>query len=352
MSNASLLATVEQLQESYTQQHRALKTLLGAFKNTGSTLGKVNRALRDYVAQLPDAPPESVEGAQQAFAGLQLKDEILDPVSADLRREVKLVSALETALKDAANALRGEAVDVVRLGHAVAALQARAPQTADAGLHELLPPLQTELQEAERTLGETFGEALRHAASAQGLVLDGRPPRFAIGRFEITANFPARAAAISYGKEQVVKRVPLSVDALLKAYQREAKSITGRNEDGQRWIELLYQAWLNVRRKKEITGNRVNLVDCYLELIFLRQGRAFRVAPSRSTMAEYSRAQFAYDFVEFVERQRLHFNGQRAHVYASTKSQTDSAERSIWIVEGATPFEGRYISDVTFSNEA
>ena len=79
MSNASLLDSGEQIQESYTQQHRALKTLLGAFKNTSSALGKANRALRDYVAQIPVAPPESVEGAQQALSGLQLKDEILDP---------------------------------------------------------------------------------------------------------------------------------------------------------------------------------------------------------------------------------------------------------------------------------
>lgn len=351
MPNEALLTDVERLQEVYAQRQRALKNLLGAFKNTGSALGKANRTLRDYVT-VAVAATENVGAAQQAFTDLRLKDDVLDPLSADLRREIKLVATIETALKDAATALRGESVDVVRLSQALQILQARAPQSADSVLLEMLPPLSSALSEAEHVLSMAFGESLLHALAAQGLELKGRPPRFELGRFEITANFAGRAATISYGKEVVNKRVALSVDAVIKAYQREAKLITGRSEDGQRWIEQLYQAWNSVRLKREIRGERVNLVECYLEMIQLRQSKAYRIAPSRSTYTEYSRAQFAYDFVEFVERQRLSYNGVRAHVFASTKSQTDTPERSIFMVEGENPFEGRYISDVAFSKEA
>lgn len=351
MQNEALLTDVEQLQETYTQRQRALKNLMGAFKNTGSALGKANRSLRDYVT-VAVSPTENINAAQQALTDLRLKDEVLDPVSADLRREVKLVAAIETALKDAANALRGESVDVVRLSQAMQTLQSRAPQSGDTTLQELLQPLSAELSEAERVLSMAFGESLLHALAAQGLELKGRPPRFELGRFEITANFAGRAAVISYGKEVVNKRVALSVDAVIKAYQREAKSITGRSEDGQRWIEQLYQAWNFVRRKREISGERVNLVDCYLEMLNLRQSKAYRIAPSRSTFTEYTRAQFAYDFVDFVGRQRLSYNGWRAQVWASAKSQTDTPERSIFMVEGEHSFDGRYISDVAFSKGA
>lgn len=350
MQNEALLTDVEGLQEAYTQRQRALKNLLGAFKNTGSALGKANRTLRDYVT-VAVAPTENVGAAQQALTDLRLKDDVLDPLSAELRREIKLVATIETALKDAANALRGESVDVVRLSQALQTLQARAPQSGDSALQELLPPLSSALSEAEHVLSMAFGESLRHALAAQGLELKGRPPRFELGRFEIAANFSGRAATISYGKEIVNKRVALSVDAVIKAYQREVRLITGRSEDGQRWLEQLYQAWNYVRLKREIRGERVNLVDCYIEMIQLRQSKAFRIAPSRSTFSEYSRAQFAYDFFEFVERQRLSYNGWRARVHESTKSQTDVPERSIFMVEGESPFQGRFMSDITFSEE-
>src|SRR3954464_4052222 len=105
MQNSSLLTAVEDVQETYTQRLRTLKNLLGAFKNTSSALGKANRTLRDYVTLAPTTT-ETAETAQQTFASLRLKDEVLDPMSAELRRELKLTGDIDTALKDAANALR------------------------------------------------------------------------------------------------------------------------------------------------------------------------------------------------------------------------------------------------------
>ena len=76
---------------------------------------------------------------------------------------------------------------------------------------------------AQRALGDTFGLALRHALAAQGIELGGRPPRFEIGRFELVANFVSRTATLSYGKELVLKRVPLSVEAAIKAWAADPR---------------------------------------------------------------------------------------------------------------------------------
>jgi hypothetical protein len=351
MQHPSILTAAEELQETYSQRLRTIKNLLSTLKNTSGALSKANRSLREYIA-VATTPAQTATLAQQSFSDLRLKDEVLDPLSGDLRREQKAVTAVEAALKDAASALRAESVDVIRLSRALQALQARGQQSEDNALQELVPQLSAELDEAERELSLTFGEALRDTLAPLGIELKGRPPRFEIGRFELATNFAGRAATLSYGKELVNKRVPLSVDAVIKTYQRENKAITGRNEDGRRWIEQLYQAWLNVRRKREIIGDRVNLVETYGEMVIIRQSRAFRIAPSRSTMSDYTRAQFSYDFVEFVERQQLSHNGWHPRLHASTKSQTDTPERSIWVVEGSGPFEGRYISDLTFSKES
>ena len=156
------------------------------------------------------------------------------------------MTSLAGALKDAAAALRGDSVDVIKLGHAYVVLQSAKIQ--DAALTALLPDVGQELEQAQYALGDTFGQALRAALAEQGIAIGGRPPRFEVGRFEIAANFVSRGASISYGKDVVVKRAPLSVEAVLKAYPREAKAIMGRNEDGARWVEQFYQAWENARR--------------------------------------------------------------------------------------------------------
>jgi hypothetical protein len=349
MPNDALINQIEQVRESYSQRQRATNSLLSALKGTTSALAKVTRTLNDYAEQSSNGQSAALTQAQQTFGTLRLKDDAIDPLLPDLRREVKTLTKLVGALRDAQAALRGDSVDVVKLGHAHAALQVS--NVDDPALHALLPDLEQELQQAQRTLGETFGQALRTAVAGLGLELGGRPPRFELGRFEISADFVSRSAAINYGKILVVKRVPLSVEAVIKAYQREAKAITGRNEDGARWIEQFYTAWNLARRKRDRADGRANIVDCFYELVLLRQNRAFRNTPSKASFVDYSRAQFAYDFSLFADQQRRAYQGQRVFGHTATKSQAESADKSIWIVEGDSPHAGRYIADVAFVKE-
>jgi hypothetical protein len=338
MPNEALIEALEQLRDTYSQRQKATNGLLTALKGTNTALNKANRTLRDYADQNPNRNNAAISQAQDVFGALRLKEEAIDPLLPDLRREVKALTKLVAALRDALAAMRGEIVDVVKLGHSYDALQVA--KIHDPALVALLPELEQELQRGQITLGETFGVALRHALAEQGLELGGRPPRFEIGPFEVDANFVNRTATLSYGKNLISKRTPLSIEAILKAYQRETKAIMGRNEDGSRWIEQLYTAWETVRRKRGMSEPRANIVECYIEMVLLRQPRIFRSAPSKHSFTDYSRAQFAYDFFQFTNEQPAEYKGLRAFGLSATKSQTDSAERSIWIVEGDTHTTG------------
>lgn len=348
MPDAALIGAVEELRESYAQRRRLTANLLAALKGVTGALGKAGKSLRDY----SERAPGGADGAARALESLtaaRLREETIDPLLPGLRREAKLLTAQATALKDAAAALRAEVVDVIKLGHAVAAL--RAGKLPDPAVAALLPQLEEELEQGQRALGDTFGLALRHALAERGVELAGRPPRFEIGPFELAADFVSRSAALSYGKTLVVRRVPLSVEAAVRVYEREAKAIMGRGEDGAKWIEQLYAAWETVRRRRGGAEPRANIVECYYELVLLRQPRGFRSAPSKQLFADYTRAQFAYDFYQFTGREPVTHKGLRAFGTGATKSQTDSVERSIWIVEGDSPHDGRYIADVKFDKD-
>lgn len=345
--NESLIVQLDQLRENYLQQRKAAASLLAALKAVANTQNKTARVLRDYAAQNKGTAAEKLEQAQTAFASSRLKENAVDPLSPDLRREIKLLAALTNALQGASAALRSTPVDVARLDHALALLGA----TEQSDVTEILPDLNQELALAQRVLGDEFGQLLRTALAEQGVSVSGRPPRFEIGRFEVEANFSRRFASVYYGKDMVMPRVPLTTEAVVKAYQTALKTVAGRGEDGAKWMAQFYDAYQFARRKREIAGARVNLVDCYVELSILRQGRAFAVEPSRHVFNDYTRAQFIYDFYEFANRQRVKAQGQVVRAHSATKTQADSPARSMWIVEGDGPYDGRYISDVEFEGE-
>jgi hypothetical protein len=348
MLDAALISALDELRESYAQRQKLTANLLAALKGTTSALGKAGKTLRDYA----ERSPGGVEGATRALellAASRLRDEAIDPLLPGLRREAKLLAAQTVALKDAAAALRAENVDVIKLGHALATLQAG--KLPDRAVAALLPQLEEELAEGQRNLGATFGLALRHALAERGVELGGRPPEFELGPFALSADFVSRSGTLSYGKTLVARRVPLSVEAVIRTYAREAKAITGRDEDGAKWIEQLHNAWEAVRRRKGGAEPRANIVECYYELVLLRQSKSFRSAPSKQAFTDYTRAQFAHDFFAFTSRQPQIHQGLRAFGLVATKSQADSAERSIWIVEGDSPHTGRYIADVKFDRD-
>ncbi len=346
MPNESLINDLRNLLDVYTQRSRATGTLIAGFKNVNSTINKTNRALNDYVNQNTNLDESLLVQAQQAFDELRFKDDVSDLLMPDLRREAKALGAQIGALKEAVTALQDDMVDVIKLDHAFQTFLNTPLQ--DVELNALMPALTHELEQAQARLGDDFGAALRHAMAEMGIEVGGRPPRFEIGRFEIVADFINRIASISYGKTQVIPRIKLSLDTLIKTYQLESKTIEGRSEDGQRWMEQLYQAWELTRRKSERNNTRMNIVDCYYELVLLRQTRTFNNAPSKRSFVDYNRAQFAYDFDEFARRQHLVYRGQVVYAHGATKSQAESASKSLWIVEGSSPHDGRFVSDIEF----
>lgn len=344
MAYEVLTQQLDSLRETYTQQQKSVAALQAALKALPAAQTKAQRALQDYGTQNTGT---DVERTQGLLNELRLKEEAIDPLMPDLRRETKQLASLVSALKDSLAALRSDPVDVVRLSKALATLDTLPYEP----IRSVLPAAREELNVAERQLSDAFGVRLRDALAAQGIALGARAPKFLIGRFELEANFAGRSLILRYGKDVVVPRLPITVDAAVKAYQTASKSISGRNLDAQAWLAVFYAAYTNVQRKRAATTARANIVDCYIEMVLLRQGRGFLSEPSKRTLNEYSRPQFIYDFYEVTGKRRASHQGLIVKASVATKSQTDNPTRSMWMVEGDSPYDGRYIGDVEFESE-
>ena len=141
MPNDALIMELDHLRETYSQRQKATNNLLATLKGTIAALGKTNRTLREYSDLNPNT--NDIAKAQHFFSANGLKEEAIDPLLPSLRREAKILTSVAGALKDAAAALRAESVDVIKLGHAHAALQGAKIQ--DAALTALLPDVGQEL---------------------------------------------------------------------------------------------------------------------------------------------------------------------------------------------------------------
>jgi hypothetical protein len=344
MANEVLIQQLDSLRAMYDQQQKRATALQSALKALPAAQTNAQRILQDYQTQNAAVDVAQVQGL---LTDLRLKEEAIDPLMPELRRENKQLAAIITALKDSLAALRSDPVDVVRLGKALTALQAIPLQP----VIDVLPSVKEELEVAERQLSDAFGVRLRDALAVQGIALGARPPRFEIGRFELEANFAGRSLSLRYGKDVVIPRLPITIDAAVKAYQNASKTISGRTLDAQAWLAAFYDAYSNVQRKRAATTARANIVECYIEMVFLRQGRGFLSEPSKRTFNEYSRPQFIYDFYEVTAKQRVSHQGLVVKASVATRSQTDNPTRCMWIVEGDSPNDGRYIGDIEFVGE-
>jgi len=206
MTNETILLQLTGLIDDYALRQKRANAVQAAAKLVTDAHNKTLKALREYAEQ--DTTVD-VQGAQAAFAGV--REQTIDPLVPDLRREIKTLAALIAALKESATALRSEPVDVVRLDKALAVLQVSKEQA----VLDNVPELQNELDLAQRALGDEFGQKLRAALSAQGATIGGRPPKFEIGRFELDANFARRFSVLRYGKDVVAPHVPITVDATI-----------------------------------------------------------------------------------------------------------------------------------------
>jgi len=345
MPREDLLLDLQALLAAYQDQRRATDALIARLRRVNEPLSRVRGALNDYAAQpISTLNPEQVAGAQQALDAIRFKETVSDALLTDLRRESKLLANVIGALRDALATLSSEAADIIRLDRAVQTL--RAARLPDERLDAVLPALNDALDEVQAQLSYEFGAALRDRLAELGLTLGGRPPQFQVGRFEITVSFLNRSAAIHYGKIQVASGIRLSLDLLIKAYQDAARSVEGRDEDGQRWIDQLYAAWQIARRKSEKAAARVPIIDCYYELVLLRQSRSFNSSPSKRSFSDYTRAQFVHDLDRFAGQ--FNHQGQRVSLHTATKSQAENANRSLWVITGAGPHDGQYVADVEF----
>lgn len=269
---------------------------------------------------------------------------------AELDPQFKALRGATSALKQALRLAGEEKLDALAMQKALVKLEQANEQLDSDEMQAATSTFASQTQEALDALAFAFARDLKETFEARGQSVEGRPPTLIVDDLVLNIDIGARKAQWLYGKEPLTKLIPLSINGIVKAYDRQRKVILDREIDVDAFLTELYTAWQNVidKRAQRPSGGRANLLEVYSQLVLNRQATRFWNAPSRSTFRDYERPLFVRDLVlarqsPTVTIEESTFNWQLG---GATKSQAESASRSVWMPRSA--LDGEYVATIAF----
>lgn len=273
----------------------------------------------------------------------------------ELDPQFKALRDATAALRQAVSLAGDEKMDALAMQKALGKLQQAAKQVENEKLQAAVHTFGTATQAALDALAFAFAHDLKETFEQRGQRVEGRPPTLVVGELVLQIDIGARKAQWFYGKEALTRPIPLSISAILQAYEAQRKAIVQRTLEIPAFLSELHKAWQDLvgerdqqKSQRRANTNRTNLVETYSKVVLNRQSPRFWNAPSRGTFRDYERPLFVRDLVLAQATPTVTVNGQthRLRLGVATKSQADSASRSMWLPNG--PLDGEYYSDITF----
>ncbi len=283
-----------------------------------------------------------------------------DVLSADLIEirkilagEVKLRSNIIKPLENAVRALKYPHKNAVVLAESSTALE-NPPIELDLpdNYPSAIEQLKTIADENLAELEFTFARDLREAFSEKGITLGGSSASELIADlFVIRVDMRRKQVDMTFSRQAVTdKKIKLNVEQVVAVYERARKEICERNVDLNSLLGELFEAYNRVLKLTDKPiGTRTIIVDCYRELIMVRQPASFRKTPSKQKFLDYPKTHFAFDMMQLRRSQKMVFDGHRLNLGTATIDVGSDSARAMFLATDAN--EGQFIQHLYFTKE-
>jgi len=294
-------------------------------------------------------------GSALASAGA-VDTETLSANLGEVRRvlagEVKLRSAVIKPLENALRALKDPHRNAVALAEAGTALEQSPPDLAlPAGYQKIIRQLRSVADEKLSELEFAFARDLREAFKEKNLKLAGTPGELIAELFVIKVDMRRKQVEMTFSRQPVTeKKIKLNVEQVVAAYERARRDICERKVDLDELLRELFEAYGRILKLTgKQMGARMSIVDCYRELVLVRQPPSFRKSPSKQSFRDYPKPHFAYDMLQLRRRQKMTHEGHRLNLGTATIDVGSDTARAMFLATG--PTEGQFIKDLYFTME-
>jgi hypothetical protein len=274
--------------------------------------------------------------------------EIRRSLTAEVKTRQAVIKPLDVALR----ALKDPHKNAVALHEATALLEQPAEELAlPNNYNKLVKQLRTLADEKLADLEFTFARDLREAFAEQNVKLAGVPTELVADLFVIKPDLRKKQVTMTFSRQPVTKgAIKLEVERVVTAYLKARKEICERKVDYAALLGELFEAYQRTLKLCDKPANaRVSLVDCYRELVLVRQPLGFRKTPSKASFADYPKAHFAYDMLQLRRTNKLVHDNQRLNLGTATIDVGSDTTKAMFLATGAT--EGAFIKDIYFAPE-
>lgn len=277
----------------------------------------------------------------------------LSDVRKVLANEVKLRNSVIKPLENAIRALKDPHKNAVALAESVTALEIpqielQLPENYDS----LVSQLKTIADENLAELEFTFARDLREAFSEKGITLGGSSASELIAElFVIKVDMRRKEVGMTFSRQPVTdKKIKLNVEQVVAVYDRARREICERNIDLNGFLGELWEAYQRVLKLSDKpVGTRTILVDCYRELIMVRQPASFRKTPSKQKFLDYPKTHFAFDMMQLRRSGQMIFDGHRLSLGTATIDVGSDSAKAMFLATDAN--EGQFIQHLYFTKE-
>ncbi|MFN0118990.1 MAG: hypothetical protein ACKV2V_00650 [Blastocatellia bacterium] len=273
---------------------------------------------------------------------------VLTDVRRHLATELKLRQSVIKPLDLVQRALKDPHKNAVALHEATVLLEQPPAELALPGeYNKLVKKLRTIADENLSELEFTFARDLRQAFQEHGATLEGPPSELVAGLFVIRPDLRKKQVAITFSRQPVSKNVKLDIEKVVNAFQRAQKEICERKVDHKELLGELFEAYSRqLKLQGKAMGARISIVDCYRELVIVRQPVGFRRTPAKNSFVDYPKTHFAYDMLELRRKQQLSHDGHRLNFTTATIDVGSDTTRAMFLATGA--LQGQFVKDLSF----
>lgn len=289
--------------------------------------------------------------SQTAIDASELAAEV-NEARRQLTGEVKLLQAIIKPLDRAQRALKDPHRNAVALHEAADALS-QPPEgvAAPKGYEKLVKQLRALADEKLSELEFTFARDLREAFAESSIKLAGPPTKLVADLFVIEPDLRKKQVQMTFSRQPITRgAIKLDVEKVVTSYQRARREICEREVSLDELLKDLFEAYCRtLKLNDDKMGARVNIVECYRELVMVRQPMAFRRTPARSSFVDYPKTHFIHDMLQLRRQRRMDYQSYRLNLGVSTIEVGADSTRAMFMATGAT--EGQFIKDLYFATE-
>ena len=198
----------------------------------------------------------------------------------------------------------------------------------------------------------TFARDLREAFSAKGITLGGNSASELIAElFVIKVDMRRKQVDMTFSRQPVTdKKIKLNIEQVVAVYDRARREICERNIDLTGFLGELWEAYQRVLKLSDKSiGTRTIIVDCYRELIMVRQPASFRKTPSKQKFLDYPKTHFAFDMMQLRRSGQMIFDGHRLNLGTATIDVGSDSAKAMFLATDAN--EGQFIQHLYFTKE-